>query len=170
MMIDEPPAPRKSLGTRVLTYGLTLVAAAVAIYGMTEFLAPITAPRTGECANVTGYSNEPDLDTVSCTSSSANYVVTESVAKSKSCANAYTDMITRRAQDPAVRICLVPLWEEGACYPAAPSRMELTPVECGADSFKVTKIGRDGPGPVCAADEQRYSYPEVKLTYCAADQ
>ncbi|SFR29054.1 hypothetical protein SAMN04488564_116162 [Lentzea waywayandensis] len=170
MIIDEPPAPRKSLGTRVLTYGLTLVAAAVAIYGMTEFLAPITAPKTGECANVTGYSNEPDLDSVNCTSSSANYVVTESVSKSKSCANAYTDMITRRAQDPEIRICLVPLWEEGACYPTGSSRMELTPVECGADAFKVTKAVRDVPGPSCAAGEQRYSYPEVKLTYCAADQ
>lgn len=167
-MIDEPPAPRTSLRKRVLTYGLTVVVAAVAIYGMTEFLAPITAPKAGECANVTGYANEPDLDPVSCTSASANYVVTESVATSKSCANAYTDVTTRRAQDPAVRTCLVPLWMEGACYPSTSDRMELTPVPCDADAFEVTKVSKDVPAPACAADEKRYSYPEVKLTYCAA--
>ncbi|MDX3658333.1 hypothetical protein PV646_13580 [Streptomyces sp. ID05-26A] len=168
MIIDEPAVPGKSLGRRVLTYSLTLVVAAVVIYGVSEFLAPITAPKAGDCANVTGYSDEPDLDAVGCGSSSANYLVTGSVAKSKDCANSYVDMVTGRAQDPEVRICLVPLWTEGACYPPGSGRMELTPVECGVDSFKVTKVSHDVPAPSCAPDEQRFSYPEVKLTYCTA--
>lgn len=166
MIIDEPPVPGRSLGRRVLTYSLTLVVAAVVIYGVSEFLAPITAPKAGDCVNVTGYSDEPDFDAVSCGSSSANYLVTGSVAKSKDCAGSYTDLITGRAQDPEVRICLVPLWTEGACYPPESGRMELAPVECGVDSFKVTKVSHDVPVPACAPDEKRFSYPEVKLTYC----
>ena len=52
----------------------------------------------------------------------------------------------------------------------APSRMELTPVECGADSFKVTKIGRDGPGRRARPTRKVSATPRLKLTYCAADQ
>jgi hypothetical protein len=169
-MIDEPPAPRTSLGKRILTYAATLVVAAVAIYGLSEFLTPIQKPKQGDCANVTGYSNQPDYDAVSCLSSSANYVVTGTVDKSASCANAYADMLTRRPRDPEIRICLVPLWAQGECYPATSPRMELEAVDCasGTDVFRVTSVSRDVRAPSCAADEESFAYPEVKLAYCTA--
>ncbi|GLY52020.1 hypothetical protein Lesp01_56760 [Lentzea sp. NBRC 102530] len=150
----------------MLTYALTVLVAAVAIYGVSEFLTPVQTPKAGDCADVTGYSNEPDFDAVSCGSSSANYVVTGVVARSEGCQNAYGDMVTRRAQDPSIRICLAPLWEQGACYPTAFSRMELTTVDCGEGAFRVNRVSRDVPAPSCAVYEKRYSYPEVGLTYC----
>lgn len=169
-MIDEPSAPRTSLGKRILTYTATLVVAAVAIYGLSEFLTPIQKPKQGDCANVTGFSSEPNFDAVSCLSSSANYVVTGTVAKSASCANAYADMLTRRPRDAEMKICLVPLWERGECYPSTSPRMELEAVDCasGSDVFRVTAVSRDVPAPSCAADEEAFAYPEVKLAYCTA--
>ncbi|MCP2250420.1 LppU/SCO3897 family protein [Lentzea aerocolonigenes] len=167
-MIDEPPAPRTSLGKRILTYAATLVVAAIAIYGLSEFLTPIQKPKQGDCANVTGFSNKPNFDAVSCLSSSANYVVTGTVAKSASCANAYADMITRRG--PEIRICLAPLWGQGECYPSTSPRMELEAVDCasGNDVFRVTAVSREVPAPSCAAGEEAFTYPEVRLAYCTA--
>ena len=52
-MSDGPAAPRPSAGKRILTYGVTLVVAAVVIYGMTEFLTPVQKPRQGDCAYLT---------------------------------------------------------------------------------------------------------------------
>lgn len=168
MIIDEPPSRERTTGKRVLTYILTLFVAAVAIYGMTEFLAPITAPKAGDCATVTGHPDRPDFGEVNCTSSNANYLVAGSVAKSETCRDSYADVVTGRPQDPEIRICLVPLWTEGACYPAENARVEFTPVECGANAFKVTKVSRDVPAPPCAAGEKRYSYAELKLAYCTS--
>ncbi|MFD5829190.1 hypothetical protein [Lentzea sp. NPDC060358] len=168
MIIDEPAAPRTSLGKRVATYAVTLVVAAVAIYGMTEFVMPVPRPAQGSCANVTGEADRPDFDAVTCGSAAANYVVAGTVAKAETCPNAYTDLVTRRPQDPDVRICLVPLWSEGSCYPADSSRMELPAVDCAEDAFRVTKVRREVPGPECPAGEERFSYPEVALTYCTA--
>ncbi|HUQ58300.1 LppU/SCO3897 family protein [Lentzea sp.] len=164
MIIDEPAAPRTSQGKRVATYAVTLVVAAVAIYGMTEFLVPVPKPERGDCANVTGDADRPDFDAVGC--GSANYVVTGTVAESESCQDAYTDMAPGRPQDPDIRICLVPLWTEGACYLPGSSRMELQAVDCAPDAFRVTTASRDVPGPPCAAGEERFSYPAVALTYC----
>ncbi|HEX7308682.1 LppU/SCO3897 family protein [Lentzea sp.] len=166
MIIDEPAAPRTSLRKRIATYAATLVVAAVAIYGMTEFLTPVRKPAQGDCANVTGDVAQPDFDAVTCGSAGANYVVTGTVAKSASCTGSFTDMVPGRAQDPDVRICLVPLWTEGACYPVDSGRMELQPVDCAADAFKVTRVSKDVPGPPCAAGEERFSFPGVTLTYC----
>ncbi|MFD9703507.1 hypothetical protein [Lentzea sp. NPDC059081] len=170
MIIDEPAASGTSLRKRVVTYAATLVVAAVAIYGLTEFLTPIRAPHRGDCANVTGYASQPDFDAVDCGSASANYVVTGTVAKSRACQDSFADMTTTRPQDPDVRICLVPLWTEGACYLAGSDRMELQTVDCGQDAFKVTRVSRDVPGPPCAAGEERFDYPGVTLTYCTATQ
>jgi TctA family transporter len=50
-VINEEAAPRTSLAKQVLTYGATLVVAAVAIYGLSELLAPLQPP---EQANSTG--------------------------------------------------------------------------------------------------------------------
>ncbi|MGI5503287.1 hypothetical protein [Lentzea sp. CA-135723] len=63
MMIEEPSAPRKSLARRVLTYALVVLVAAVAIYGVSELLAPVQTPKSGDCADAT---DRPGLTAASC--------------------------------------------------------------------------------------------------------
>ena len=44
-MLNEEVAPRTSLAKQVLTYGATLVVAAVAIYALSEFAARFQPPK-----------------------------------------------------------------------------------------------------------------------------
>jgi hypothetical protein len=163
--MNEEAAPRTSVGKRILTYGATLVVAAVAIYGMSEFLTPIQPPKRGECASLTGDTGR--YQAVDC-SANANYVVEGTVATSQSCPNG-DDMswVPVRKIDPNVRFCLAPLYDEGECYPEAGSGYDLTPADCAdQDVFEVKSVSRNSPAPACAAGQQTRAYPEVKLFYC----
>lgn len=169
MIIDDGSGPHgKSTLRRAASYAVVLVAAAVAIYGLSEFVTPVPRPAQGDCAHVSGRVAKPDLHVVGCRSVRANFVVTGTVPRSESCRDAHTDLPTRRWQDPEIRICLVPLWAEGACYPVDSARVEPRAISCDREVFRVTRVSRDLPAPPCAAGEERLSYPAVTLTYCTA--
>lgn len=169
-MSDGDAVPRKtSLAKRVLTYGSTLVVAAVVIYGMTEFLTPVQKPRQGDCAYLTGAPDEGRYNAVDCSAPNANYVVAGTVARSESCPNpADADWVPVRVIDPKIRFCLVPLYAEGDCYDEASPVLDIDAVDCGGDTFRVTRVSSEVPAPACAAGEQIRAFPEVKLTYCIA--
>ncbi|MET9629153.1 hypothetical protein ABZX92_17000 [Lentzea sp. NPDC006480] len=164
-MINEEAAPRTSAVKRVLTYGVTLVVAAIAIYGISEFLTPVQPPKQGDCVSLTG--DVGRYEAADC-SANANYVVEGTVAAAQSCPNgADMSWVPVRRIDPKVRFCLAPLYDVGECYPEARSGYDLDAVDCGdQDVFKVTKGGRDAPAPSCGPGEETRSYPAVKLTYC----
>ncbi|GAB2873021.1 LppU/SCO3897 family protein [Lentzea nigeriaca] len=166
--MNEEATAGTGLGKRVLTYAATLLVAAIAIYGISEFLTPVQPPKRGDCAYLTGNVGAGRYNAVACSDSSANYVAEGTVAKSQSCPNS-EDMswVPVRAVDPDVRFCLVPLYVEGECYTSSKSGYDLTIADCGAhDAFRVTAVSRNVPAPACAAGEQTRAYPEVKLTYC----
>lgn len=157
------------MGKRVLTYGVTLVVAAVAIYGMTEFLSPVQKPRQGECAYLTGATDEGRYNAVDCAAPNANYVVAGTVARSESCPNpADATWVPTRLIDPKIRFCLVPRYDEGECYDEAGQGYDVDAVDCGGDTFRVTRVSSEVPAPACAADERTRAFPEVRLTYCIA--
>lgn len=171
VMIDGTAVPRKtSLAKRVLTYGATLVVAAVAIYGLTEYLTPVQKPRPGDCAYLTGAAGEGRYHAVDCSAPNANYVVAGTVAKSESCPNAAdSDWVPVRAIDPEIRFCLVPLYAEGECYDEARSGYDISAVDCaGANAFKVAGVSDEVPAPACPAGAETRAFPEVRLTYCLA--
>ncbi|MEV6240571.1 hypothetical protein [Lentzea sp. NPDC051838] len=165
VMKDEAAPLKTSLWKRVLTYGVTLVVAAVAIYGISEFLTPVQPPKQGDCASLTGDTGR--YEALNC-SENANFVVEGTVAAAQSCPNTEDwSWVPVRRIDPKVRFCLAPLYDVGECYPDAKSGYDLDPVDCGdQDAFKVTKAARDAPAPSCGPGEQARSYPDVKLFYC----
>jgi hypothetical protein len=169
-MRDEESAPRTSVGKQIVTYGTTLVVAAVAIYGISEYLSPIQKPKQGDCAYLTGPSGEGRYNAVDCSAPNANYLVAGTVAKSQVCPNpADADWVPRRTIDPKIRFCLVPLYAEGECYPEARSGYDLDVVDCAESSaFRVTKVSNEVPAPSCVAGEKIRAFPEVKLAYCVA--
>lgn len=157
------------MGKRILTYGATLVVAAVAIYGLTEFLTPVQKPKPGDCAYLTGTAGGGRYNAVDCAAPNANYVVAGTVARSESCPNpADEDWVPVRFIDPKIRFCLVPRYDEGDCYAEAGSGYDIAAVDCGADTFRVTRVSSEVPAPACATDERTRAFPEVKLTYCIA--
>jgi hypothetical protein len=164
--MNEEAAPEASLGKRVLTYAVTLVVAAVVIYGISEFLTPIQPPKQGDCALLTGDTGRSRYQSADC-SANANYVAAGTVAASQDCPNGEDrSWVPVRAIDPKVRFCLVPLYAEGECYSGAKSTYDLNVVDCGDENaFEVTRVGK-GPAPSCAAGEKALAYPEVELTYC----
>lgn len=164
-MINEEAAPRTSLGKQVLTYGATLVVAAVAIYGISEFLTPVQPPKQGDCALLTGATGR--YQAVDC-AASPNYLVEGTVATSQSCPNsADTSWVPARGIDPEIRFCLAPLYAEGECYANASTGYDLTAVDCaGQNVFQVTKVSRNAPAPSCATGETTLAYPGVQLSYC----
>lgn len=166
--MNEEAAPEASLGKRILTYAATLLVAALAIYGISEFLTPVQPPRQGDCASLTGSAGQGRYHAVDCSDASANYVAASTVATSQACPNSEDlSWVPARAIDPEIRFCLVPLYAEGECYSSASSGYDLTVVDCGEQSaFQVTAVSRDVPAQLCAAGEQTRAYPEVKLTYC----
>lgn len=163
--MNEEATPRTSVGKRVLTYGATLVVAAVAIYGISEFLTPIQPPKQGECASLTGDTGR--YQAVDC-SAKANYVVEGTVATSQSCPNTEdSSWVPSRRIDPEIRLCLAPLYAEGECYADSRTGYDLDAVDCSDQNvFRVTKVSRDAPEPSCAAGETSLAYPAAKLTYC----
>lgn len=172
-MIDGEAVPRKASAVkRVLTYGATLVVAAVAIYGMTEYLTPVQKPRQGDCAYLTGAAGEGRYNPVDCSAPTANYVIAGTVARSKGCPNpADADWVPPRAIDPKIRFCLVPLYAEGECYDGARSGYDLSVVDCGeSGAFKVTGVSKEVPAPACPAGVETRAFPEVRLTYCVASR
>lgn len=166
-MTNEETAPATSLGKRILTYAATLLVAAVAIYGISEFLTPIRPPAQGDCALLTGDATRSHYQATDC-SAGANYVAAGTVATSQTCPNSEErSWVPVRGIDPKLRFCLVPLYDEGACYAGADSTYDLDVVDCGErDAVRVTKVGRSDAAPSCAAGEQALAYPEVKLSYC----
>lgn len=170
MSDGEAVRPKASVAKRVLTYGTTLVVAAVVIYGLTEFLTPIQKPKQGDCAYLTGAFGEGRYNAVDCSAPNANYVVAGTVAKSAACPNpGDADWVPVRAIDPKIRFCLVPIYAEGECYDDAGSVFDITAVDCTSEgSFRVAKVSNGVPAPPCAAGEDTRAFPEVKLTYCVA--
>lgn len=168
----EAVPPKTSVAKRVLTYGTTLVVAAVVIYGLTEFLTPIQKPKQGDCAYLTGSSAEGRYNAVDCSAPNANYVVAGTVAKSAACPNpADADWVPVRMIDPKIRFCLVPIYTEGDCYDDDASVFDITVVDCASEgSFRVTKVSKALPAQACSTDEDTRAFPEVKLTYCVAVQ
>lgn len=164
-MINEEAAPKASLAKQVLTYGATLVVAAVAIYGISEFLTPIQPPKQGDCALLTGDTGR--YQAVDC-AANPNYLVEGTVATSQSCPNGEdTSWVPVRGIDPKIRFCLAPLYAEGECYADASSGYDLDAVDCADQGvFRVTKVSRDVPAPSCAAGETTRAYPAVQLSYC----
>lgn len=172
-MIDGVAVPRKTSVTKqVLTYASTLVVAAVAIYGLTEFLTPVQKPKQGDCASLTGAASEGRYNAVDCSAPTANYVVAGTVARSESCPNpADADWVPTRTIDPEIRICLVPLYAEGECYDGARPGYDISVVDCGeSGAFKVTGVSKAVPAPACPAGVETRAFPEVRLTYCVAAQ
>lgn len=164
-MINEEAAPGASLGKQVLTYGATLVVAAVAIYGISEFLTPVQPPKQGDCALLTGDTGR--YQAVDC-SANPNYLVEGTVATSQPCPNGYdTSWVPARGIDPKIRFCLAPLYAEGECYANASTGYDLDAVDCAEPNvFQVTKVSRGGPAPSCATGETTLAYPAVQLAYC----
>lgn len=157
------------MGKRVLTYGVTLVVAAVVIYGLTEFLTPIQKPKAGDCAFLTGAVGEGRYNAVDCAAPNANYVVAGTVARTESCPNpADAAWVPVRFIDPKIRFCLVPRYDEGDCYDEASPVYDVNAVDCGGDTFRVTRVSSEVPAPACATGEQIRAFPEVRLTYCIA--
>ncbi|MGW4211427.1 LppU/SCO3897 family protein [Lentzea sp. NPDC004789] len=166
--MNSEAAPRTSLGKRVLTYAATVVVAAIAIYGLSEFLTPVQPPRQGACAFLTGNPKDGRYQAVECDASTANFVALGTVAKSAVCPEADAwDWVPARGIDPDVRFCLAPLYAEGECYRDGRSAYDLSTVDCtDPGAFRVNKISRDVPAPACAAEEKTLAYPSVKLSYC----
>lgn len=166
--MNEEVARGASPVKQVLTYAATLFVAALAIYGISEFLTPVQPPKQGDCASLTGSTGEGRYHAVACSESTANYVAASTVATSQTCPNSEDlSWVPARAIDPEIRLCLVPLYAEGRCYPGERSGYDLTAVDCGEpNTFKVTRVSRDVPPASCAAGEGTRAYPEVKLTYC----
>ncbi|WP_455032253.1 LppU/SCO3897 family protein [Lentzea miocenica] len=170
-MIDgEAGPPKTSVAKRVLTYGSTLVVAAVVIYGLTEYLTPIQKPKQGDCAYLTGAADEGRYNAVDCSAPNANYVVAGTVARSAACPNpADADWVPVRAIDPKIRFCLVPIYAEGECYDDSGSGFDITAVDCGSEgSFQVAKVSKGTSAPACPTGAEARAFPEVKLTYCVA--
>ncbi|MGW6935083.1 LppU/SCO3897 family protein [Lentzea sp. NPDC054927] len=170
-MRDEGAAPKASVPKRIVTYGATLIVAAVVIYGLSEYLTPIQKPKQGDCAYLTGSSDEGRYNAVDCSAPNANYVVAGTVARSAACPNpADADWVPVRAIDPKIRFCLVPIYAEGECYDAG-SGFDLAVVDCGSEgSFRVARVSKEVPAPACPAGADTRAFPEVKLTYCVASQ
>ncbi|GGU46292.1 LppU/SCO3897 family protein [Lentzea flava] len=166
--MNEETAAGTGLGKRVLTYAATLLVAAVAIYGISEFLTPVQPPKKGDCASLTGTIGAGRYRPVDCSDSSANYVAEGTVARSQSCPNSDDlSWVPVRAVDPDLRFCLVPLYVEGECYTSAKSGYDLVVAGCGEqDAFRVTVVSRNVPAPACGAGAQIRAYPEIKLSYC----
>jgi hypothetical protein len=165
--MNEQAAARTSVGKRVLTYGTTLIVAAVAIYGISEFLTPIQPPKQGDCASLTGDTGR--YQAVDCSANTnANYVVETTVAASQSCPNAADrSWVPTRRIDPKIRLCLAPLLDEGECYAEGKPGYDLDTVDCAdRNAFKVASASRDVPAPSCGPREETRSYPAAKLTYC----
>jgi len=166
--MNEEAAPRTSLGKRVLTYAATVVVAAIAIYGLSEFLTPVQPPKQGACAFLTGNPKDGRYRAVECDAPTANFVALGTVAKSAACPDASAwDWVPSRGIDPNTRFCFAPLYAEGECYSDARSGYDLTTADCAdQNAFRVDKLSRDVPAPACAAGEKTLAYPSVKLTYC----
>jgi hypothetical protein len=168
-MRDEVAAPKASLVKRFLTYGATLVVAAVAIYGLSEFLSPIKKPAQGDCASLTGPVNAGRYNAADCSAPTADYLVTGTVARSQACPHpGQPDWVPVRSIDPKIRFCLVPIYAEGECYDEARSVYDVSVVDCGGGTIRVTRVSNEVPAPPCPAGAQTRAYPEVKLTYCVA--
>jgi hypothetical protein len=139
------------------------------IYGLTEFLTPVQKPNAGDCAYLTGAVGEGRYNAVDCAAPNANYVVAGTVARTESCPNpAEAAWEPVRFIDPKIRFCLVPRYDEGGCYDEAGPDYDINAVDCGGDTFRVTRVSTEVPAPACATGEQTRAFPEVKLTYCIA--
>lgn len=121
--------------------------------------------ESGDCADVSGGQFAATLSTVDCGSPDATHRVAKVLSAGEPCPtpdySVYSE--TRRGADqPQVRLCLVPILAEGQCYDTG-DRKAACP-----GAFTVVKVvdGQSDAALCDAATSVAVTYPEPRVTYC----
>ncbi|MEU7475336.1 hypothetical protein AB0A63_05085 [Lentzea sp. NPDC042327] len=160
----QPEAKKPSVLKKILGYVVGLVVAAVAIYAFNYFTNDDAQAKVGDCAHITGTTNNPDYKAVDCASAESNYVVGQ---VSGVCKGDYVEYSHSQRRGPKTKLCLAPVLVEGTCYADDGDNVNPKVVGCAETAtFKVTKAVKDAAAPECAEGEKAYAFPEAKLNYC----
>ncbi|ANZ36627.1 hypothetical protein BBK82_11675 [Lentzea guizhouensis] len=164
----QPEAKKPSVLKKILGYVVGLIVAAGAIYAFNYFSSDEAQAKVGDCANITGTSNNPTYKAVDCTSAEANYVVGQAFGSlSEPCKGDYVEYTHSQRRGPKTKLCLAPVLAEGTCYGEDGDNVNPKVVGCTETAtFKVTKAVKDAAVPECAEGEKAFAFPEAKLNYC----
>jgi len=165
----QEPAPKSSIGKRILTYIVGLIVVGGAFYAFNYFTSDVAQAKVGDCAVVSGPTSAPQYKVVDCASAEATYTIGQALGLNESCANDdYAQISESGRRGPKTKLCIAPLYAEGKCYATAAPTMDITAIDCsGAGAMKVSKVTKDATAPQCAEGQVAITYPEVKLGYCA---
>ena len=164
----QPEAKKPGILKKILGYVVGLVVAVGVIYAFNYFTSDEAQAKVGDCAHITGTSNNPTYKAVDCTAAEANYVVGQSFGSlSEKCKDAYVEYTHSQRRGPKTKLCLAPVLAEGTCYADDGANVNPKVVGCTETAeFKVTKVVKDTAAPDCAKGEKAFAFPEAKLNYC----
>jgi hypothetical protein len=164
----EHEAKKPSILKKILGYIVGLVLVGGAIYAFNYFSSDEAQAKVGDCANITGTSNNPTYKAVDCSSAESNYVVGQAFGSlSEACKGDYVEYTHSQRRGPKTKLCLAPVLVEGTCYGEDGDNVNPKVVGCTETAtFKVTKAVKDAAAPECAKGEKAFAFPEAKLNYC----
>jgi hypothetical protein len=122
------------------------------------------AARVGDCARISGASDNPKYQALDCASEKANVKIAKILQwNEQKCPSGGMDYSTYTSSST---FCLMPNFVEGSCY-GQNHETGIAKVDCGTpDSVKVAKVLTGKTDRAACGDSRAAVFPEPAVTFC----